>query len=234
MCGPPNQKWRLFAMIFGIFIVDGGSGILIVEARFRPLQAKGEASVSMESDVLAAFFSAVNTMVDDLQESMRKGRDVSNMNRVLTSENSSILLHYQPNARVLVCAIADPDDDSEVIVKVLQQIGKRFWKKHRKDLELFRTLSENRVFSSFIIDIENIARSGKVGEIHIDLQIAKTALDRVQAMGVINEDEFHVANAVQEFHTPLEIAKHVSMTASEVNNLLKKLAELDIVKIQRG
>jgi Fe2+ transport system protein FeoA len=188
----------------------------------------------VESEVLAAFFSAVNTMVDDLQESMRKGRDVSNMNRVLTSENSSILLHYQPNARVLVCAIADPEDDSEVIVKVLQQIGKRFWKKHRKDLELFKTLSENRVFSTFIIDIENLARGGKVGEIHIDLQIAKAALERVLAMGVINESEFQVAKAVQEFHSPLEIAKHVGISATEANNLLKKLMELDIVKIQRG
>src|SRR5271157_465044 len=221
-------------MIFGIFIVDGASGILIVEARFRPLQAKGDAMSSMESDVLAAFFSAVNTMVDDLQESMRKGRDVSNMNRILTSENSTILLHYQPNARVLICAIADPDDDSEVIIKVLRQIGKRFWKKHRKDLEVFRALSENRVFSSFVIDIENLARGGKVGEVNVNLQIAKTALERVLAMGVITENEFQVAKAVQEFHTPLEIAKHVGIVASEVNNLLKKLAELDIVKIQRG
>ncbi|HMF33861.1 MAG TPA: hypothetical protein VKK79_20720 [Candidatus Lokiarchaeia archaeon] len=221
-------------MIFGIFIVDGASGILIVEARFRPLQAKGDATTSMESDVLAAFFSAVNTMVDDLQESMRKGRDVSNMNRILTSENSTILLHYQPNARVLICAIADPDDDSEVIIKVLRQIGKRFWKKHRKDLEVFRALSENRVFSSFVIDIENLTRGGKVGEVNVNLQIAKTALERVLAMGVITENEFQVAKAVQEFHTPLEIAKHVGIVASEVNNLLKKLAELDIVKIQRG
>lgn len=229
-----NYQWGYSAMIFGIYVVDGASGILVVESRFRPLQVKRNAKNSLESEVLAAFFSAVNAIVDDLQGSMRKGRDVSNMNRILASENSSILLHYQPNARVLICAIADPDDDSEVILKVLRQIGRRFWKKHRKDLDLFRTRSDNKVFSSFVIDIENLARGGKVGEVHVELQIAKNALDRVKAMGVISDGEFEVAKLAQELHTSLSIAKHIGSPLSEINALLKKLADLDIIKIRRG
>jgi hypothetical protein len=221
-------------MIFGCYVVDGASSIMIVEALFRPLQSKADNTTSMGSDMLAAFFSAVNTMVDDLQEAMRKGRDVSNMNRILSSENSTILLHYEPNARVLVCAISDPDDDADVIIKVLQQIGGRFWKKYRKDLETFRTRPDNRVFAPFTIDIQNLTRGGKVGEMSIELQIAKSALDRVKAMGVITEEEFAVAITCQEFHTPLTVARHIGQPVAEINKILQKLTDLDIVKIKRG
>ncbi len=221
-------------MIFGCYVVDGASSIMIVEALFRPLQSKVDKATSMESDMLAAFFSAVNTMVDDLQEAMRKGRDVSNMNRVLSSENSTILLHYEPNARVLVCAISDPDDDGDVIIKVLQQVGSRFWKKYRKDLDAFRTRPDNRIFAPFAIDIQNLTRGGKVGEINVELQIAKNALDRVRAMGVITEEEFAVAVVCQEFHTPLTVARHIGQPVGEINKILDKLSDLDIVKIKRG
>jgi hypothetical protein len=102
--------------------VDADSGILLLEKKLKT--RKGN---DVSADALANFFGELNGMIDDIQKSMKKGRDVSNMTRVVSSENSSISLHYQPKARVLVCAISDPDDDVERITQNLKLLGKRFW-----------------------------------------------------------------------------------------------------------
>ena len=162
-------------MIHSIILVDADSGILLLEKKLKPQKAN-----DVSADALANFFGELNSMIDDIQKSMKKGRDVSNMTRVVSSENSSITLHFQPNARVLVCSISDPDDDVEKITHNLKLVGKRFWLKHKTDLDIFRKENLRDIFNPFGVDIETITLGGKIGEKFPKLLIAEPALERIK------------------------------------------------------
>jgi hypothetical protein len=213
-------------MIYSIILVDADSGILLLEKKL-----KTQKSTHVSSDELANFFGELNTMIDDIQESMKKGRDISNMSRVVSSENSTITLHYQPKARVLVCAISDPDDDVEKITQNLILVGKRFWLKHKTDLEIFRKENLRDIFNSFAVDIETISLGGKIGEKFPKLLIAEPALERIKMMGIINADEYEVANLCDGKTSALKISKKLEITSDRAKKVLHKLEDLDIVKL---
>lgn len=213
-------------MIYSIILVDADSGILLLEKKLT-IQKSNEVS----PDALANFFGELNTVIDDIQKSMKKGRDIGNITRVVSSENSSIIMHYQPNARVLVCAIADPDDDVEKITQNLRMIGKRFWLKHRTDLEIFRKENMRDIFNSFAVDIETISLGGKIGERFPKLLIAEAALERIKMMGIINLGEYNVANLCDGKTSVFKIAKSLNISSNEAKKLLNKLEELDVVKL---
>ena len=48
-------------------------------------------------------------------------------------------------------------------------------------------------------------------------------------MGMINEEDFQVALKCSGEASPLKIARTLSKSRNDVNNVLKKLEELDIV-----
>lgn len=213
-------------MIYSIILVDADSGILLLEKKLKT--RKGN---EVSADALANFFGELNGMIDDIQKSMKKGRDVSNMTRVVSSENSSITLHYQPLARVLVCAISDPDDDVERITQNLKLIGKRFWLKHKTDLEIFRKENVREIFNTFGVDIETISVGGKIGEKFPKLIIAEPALERIKMMGIINMDEYEVANLCDGKTSALTISKKLEISSENAKKVLNKLEELDVVKL---
>lgn len=206
--------------------MDADSGILLLEKKLKI--RKGN---DVSADALANFFGELNGMIDDIQKSMKKGRDVSNMNRVVSSENSSISLHYQPKARVLVCAISDPDDDVERITQNLRLLGKRFWLKHKTDLEIFRKENIREIFNPFGVDIETISVGGKIGEKFPKLIIAEPALERIKMMGIINMDEYNVANLCDGKTSALRISKELEISSDNAKKVLNKLEELDVVKL---
>ena len=213
-------------MIYSIILVDADSGILLLEKKL-----KVQKSSDVSADALANFFGELNTMIDDIQKSMKKGRDVSNMTRVVASENSSISLHYQPNARVLICSISDPDDDVEKITQNLKLVGKRFWLKHKTDLEIFRKENLRDIFNPFGVDIETITLGGKIGEKFPKLLIAEPALERIKMMGIINGEEYNVANLCDGKTSALKIAKKLEFSTSKTKKVLNKLEDLDVVKL---
>ena len=94
------------------------------------------------------FFQAINKTIDVIQESMAKGRRVNEMNRVVESEDSTILIYFHPLSRVLFCSISDADDDSEKIEEIVHKIANRFWKKHQSDLKVFRATTEKSRFQT--------------------------------------------------------------------------------------
>nr|MDO8113324.1 hypothetical protein [Candidatus Sigynarchaeota archaeon] len=217
-------------MIFSIYIIDADNAILLLEKVFQPLK-KPKSQQDLGSGVIAEFFAAINTFIDEVQAAMRKGRDVSNMNRTLLAENSTVTLHYEPEARVLISTISDPDDDTDVIIAACKRIGERFWKKHKENLEEFRIHMDKSAFKAFIPDIEMVLHDGKIAEIFPVLQIPIKTLQRINAMGVISNEEYQVGVILDgKSMSPLGIAKKLNKTKTEVMDILKKFESLDIIK----
>ncbi|MBN2152291.1 MAG: hypothetical protein JW839_12645 [Candidatus Lokiarchaeota archaeon] len=217
-------------MIYSLYLVDGDSAVLLLEKVFQPLK-RPTSQRDLGSGVIAEFFAAVNSFIDEIQAAMRKGRDISNMNRTLLAENSAVTMHYQPEARVLVSAISDPDDDIDVIIAASKKIAERFWKKHRESLEESRLHADKVVFKAFLPDIEMVLHDGKIAEIFPRLQIPIKTLQRINAMGVISNDEYQVALLIDgKTMSPLAIAKKLGKSKGEVMDVLKKFEGLDIIK----
>lgn len=213
-------------MIYSVIVVDGDSGILLLE---KPM-VDMETTKKVSPDVLAGFFKALNSMIDDIQHSMKKGRDVSNMTRVVSSEGSTIVLYYQPQARILICSISDPDDNREKIMEVLQILGKRFWLKHRSDLDVFRRENIRDIFNSFSVEIDTYTLEGKVAEKFPKLLVGKNTLNRIKTMGVISDQDYEVARLCDGKTSSFKISRILELSEDAIKRNLNKLEDVDVVK----
>ena len=153
------------------------------------------------------------------------------MFRILESEKSIIVIYYHLLSRVLFCSISDADDDTEKIKEVINKIGSRFWKKHQSDIEIFRTTTEKNRFQTFIVDVENLALGGRIAEIFPKLLIVKSVLEKILTMGMISEFDLQVALKCDGKKSPLNIARFYRKSRNEINDVLKKLGQLDIIKL---
>ena len=205
-------------------MIDGSSGISLFESTFKKLK-------KIQDDILTGFFNAINKTIDVIQESMAKGRRVNEMNRVIEAEDSTIVIYYHPLSRILFCSISDADDDTEKIKDVIHKIAIRFWKKHQSDLKVFRATTEKGRFQTLNADIENLTRGGKIAEIFPKLLVAKSVLEKVLTMGMIDDFDFQIALLCTEKNSPLKISRKLSLKKNEVNDVLKKLEQLDIIKM---
>lgn len=212
-------------MIYKIFLIDGDNGISLLEATFK------EFGKGIENFVLTGFFNAINKTIDTLQAAMSKGRRVNEMTRVLESEDSTVVIYYHPLSRVLFCSISDADDDTEKIKEILYKISKRFWVKHQDDLAMFRDTNEKLRFHSFLADIENLALGGRIAEVFPKLLVVKNVLEKILTMGMIDEFDFKVALSCTGDNSPLKISRIHQKDRLEIHDVLKKLEQLDIIKI---
>jgi len=160
---------------------------------------------------------------------MVKGSNKEDMTRIVESENSTIIIIYHLPSRILFCSISDPDDDVDKTIEVIHKISTRFWKKHQSDLKIFRTTSQKSRFQTIIADIENLCQGGKIAEVFPKLMVVKKVLEKIMSMGMINEEDFQVALRCTGEFSPLRIARTLSKPRNDVNIVLKKLEELDIV-----
>ena len=211
-------------LIYKAFLIDGDNGISLFESTFKELN-------KIQDDILTGFFNAINKTIDIIQESMAKGRRVNEMNRVIEAEDSTIVIYYHPLSRILFCSISDADDDTEKIKEVIHKIAIRFWKKHQSDLKVFRATTEKTRFQTLSADIENLTRGGKIAEVFPKLLVAKSVLEKVLTMGMINDSDFQIALLCTEKNSPLKISRKLSLKRNEVDDALKKLEQLDIVKM---
>lgn len=179
--------------------------------------------------VIPGFFKEINEIIDKIQEAMVKGGYKEDLTRIVESENSTIVIIHHPPSRILFCSISDPDDDVDKTIEVIRKISSRFWKKHEAEVKLFRTTSQKSRFQTIITDIENLCQGGKIAEIFPKLLVVKSVLEKIKSMGMINEDDFQVALKCSGEASPLKIARTLSKSRNDVNNVLKKLEELDIV-----
>ncbi len=162
---------------------------------------------------------------------MVKGKNGNEITRIVESENSTIIIIYHPNSRILFCSISDADDDVDKLIEVIKKIANRFWKKHQSDIKIFRTTSEKSRFQTSIADIENMTRGGTIAEVFPKLLVVKNVMTKILSMGMINENDFQVALKCTGESSPLKIGRDLGKTRNDVNEVLKRLEELDIIKM---
>ena len=131
----------------------------------------------------------------------------------------------------MFCSISDADDDIEKLKDVIHKIARRFWKKHQSDLKVFRATTEKARFQTLNADIENLTRGGKVAEVFPKLLVAKNVLEKVLTMGMINDFDFQIALLCIGKNSPLKISRILSSKRNETNDALKKLEQLDLIKM---
>ena len=162
---------------------------------------------------------------------MVKGRRVNEMDRVLQSEDSTIFIHYHPLSRILFCSISDADDNTDKIEEIMHKIANRFWKKHQSDLKNFRATTDKSRFQTLNADIENLTIGGKIAEVFPNVMVAKSVLEKVLSMGMIADFDFQVALQCTGKNSPLKISRNLNTKRTTIEEILKKLEELDIIKI---
>ena len=209
-------------MIYKIYLIDD-NGISLLESTFKELR-------KIQDDILTGFFKAINTTIDVIQEAMSKGRRVNEMDRILQSEDSTIFIHYHPLSRILFCSISDADDNILQIEEIMHKIAKRFWKKHQSDLKNFRATTDKSRFQTLVADIENLTIGGRIAEVFPKLLVVKSVLEKVLTMGMINDFDFKVALQCNGKNSPLRISRKLEKKPTEINEVLKKLEELDIIE----
>lgn len=220
----------IVVMIYSIFLIDADSGVLIVDSTFKKMaHAENE-----QPQVLAGFFQTLNSTIDDIHTSMRKGRDLSNMNRILASEGATVILHYQPEGRILFASISDADDNTDKILDCLKILSRRFWKKHHSDVEQFRINSQKDIFKSFLIELQIMTLNGTIGEEFPKLSVSDSSLNRIHNMGMISKQEWNIAKMCNGSLSPLQISRKMNLHQSEVTQALKRLQGLDIIKYEKS
>ncbi len=210
-------------MIYKIYLIDGDNGISLLESTFKELK-------KIQDDIITGFFKAINITIDIIQKAMVKGRRVNEMDRILQSEDSTIFIYYHPLSRILFCSISDADDNTDKIEEIIHKIANRFWKKHQSDLKNFRATTDKSRFQTLIADIENLTIGGKIAEVFPNLIVAKSVLEKVLSMGMIADFDFQVALQCTGKDSPLKISRNLNKKRTEINEILKKLEDLDIIK----
>ena len=213
-------------MIYRIYLIDGDNGISILESRFKDFKKE-----KIPDDVIPGFFQEINRIIDNIQEMMAKGEKGNEMVRLFESENSTIVIYYHPLSRILFCSISDADDNTDKLIDVIKKIAIRFWKKHQSDIKIFRTTTEKSRFQTIIADIENLTNGGKIAEIFPITLIVKNVLEKILSMGMISKFEFQVAQKCTGENSPLKISRIFNKSLTEINDVLKKLEQLDIVQM---
>ena len=160
---------------------------------------------------------------------MVKGKNKEDMTRIVESENSTIIIVYHPPSRILYCSISDADDDIDKLINVIHKISSRFYKKHQSDLVLFRTTAEKSRFQTIKTDIENLCQGGHVAEVFPKLLVGGKVLPKIVSMGMIDDEDLQVALKCTGKTSPLRIARELDKSRNDVNSILKKLEQLDIV-----
>jgi len=214
-------------LIYKVFLIDGSAGILILEKSFKEFNK----SKNLKTELLTDFFKEVNKMIDDLQDAMTKGSRLGDTNRIISGDYSTIIMYYHSLSHVLFCSISDDDDDKEKLIEILQNFGLKFYEKYEKDLKKFRKTSEKKYFLSFIDEIDILSVRGRGAEILPKLIIAKNVLERIKNMGIINDKELKIALECNGKKSLLKISRNLSIVESKIRESLKKLENLEIIKL---
>ena len=211
-------------IIYKIFIIDSENGISILETTFKEFRKD-----KISDEVIPGFFKEINQIIDKIQEAMAKGQKKDEMSRIIESENSTIVIYYHGVSRILFCSIGDADDDIDKLVDAIKKIANRFYKKHQSDINLFRTTTEKSRFQSMTADIENLTNGGRIAEIFPKLLVVKKVLEKIFSMGMISEEDLEIAIKCSGENSPLMISRLTRKTRNQVNEILRKLEQLDII-----
>lgn len=207
-------------------MIDVFSGVSLLEIPFKEFQT------SDKNIIFSKFFELINRTIDDIRIEISKNNITHEFTNVFESNDSSFLIYYQPLAGILFCSISDVDDDTDKISEAIKRITHRFMKKHRTNLKLYRDTTEQTRFQTFTADIENFMLGGRIAEVFPKLLIARGALEKINEASIISELELEIALLCDGKNSPFRISKNYQdMNKVEINKILKKLEQLDIIKI---
>ena len=213
-------------MIYKIYIIDGNSGISILESSFKDFK-----NIDAGREIIPNFFKILNKTIDKIQEAVTKGGKAEEITRVIEAEDSTIMIYFHPSSRVLFCSISDADDDIDKLKNAIKKISSRFWRKHQSDIKIFRSTNKKGKFQAINADIENITMGGRIAEIFPKLLVVRKVLEKILSMGTISDFDFQIALQCNGKNSPLNISKTFEKTRFEIFEFLKKLERLDIIKI---
>ncbi len=206
-------------MIHQLYIIDGETGLSIIEYRDYP-----------NSKEFKDFFQVINDIMDDIRSNIQENeRTLSNFSRILMIDDFSIILHYYHPAKILLCCLSDVDDIKEKILSILETLGRRFWQKHSLDMDKYLHTNK-KVFNSFLIEIEMLTRNGKIAENIPKLIVNDSTLNRLCKMEIISSEELSIAKICKGTFSPLQISKKTNISHEKVAEILKKLKKIDIIK----
>jgi len=209
-------------MIYKINLIDE-NGISLLEKNFKDLN-------NVKEDIITNFFNGINQILNDIQKAKTEGRNLNEKIKVLESNEYSIVIFYHWQSKLLFCSISDIDDDIERIKRTVIKIGWRFFKKHQSDIETFRTTTEKNRFQTFYVDIENFTLGGRIAEVYPKLLIIRSIIEKIFSTGLITEFDLQVALSCDGKKSPLKIARFYNKSSTEINSVLNKLEQLDIIK----
>lgn len=213
-------------MIYRVILIDGTNGISLLEVIFKEFQKK------TKNNLFSGFFNDVNHAIKNIRDLISKENNLNDLNKIFEYEDSTLVLIYQPESKILFCSISDADDDIDQIKMALHKISTRFLKKHHSDLKIFRETTEKKRFQSFMIDIENFLLGGRIAEVFPKLLVAKNVLEKILSRNIISEFELKVALECNGKNSPLKISKMFpEKNRNEIKEILKKLEQLDIIKL---
>ena len=213
-------------MIYKIYIIDGNSGISILESSFKDFK-----NIDAGREIIPNFFKILNKTIDKIQEAVTKGGKAEEITRVIEAEDSTIMIYFHPSSRVLFCSISDADDDIDKLKNAIKKISSRFWRKHQSDIKIFRSTNKKGKFQAINADIENITMGGRIAEIFPKLLVVRKVLEKILSMGTITDFDFQIALQCNGKNSPLNISKTFEKSRYEIFEVLKKLERLDIIKI---
>ncbi|MFX1395088.1 MAG: hypothetical protein ACFFAH_16160 [Promethearchaeota archaeon] len=197
-----------------------------MEVTFKKFQKK------TKNNLFSGFFNDVNHALKNIQELMSKENNLNDLIRIFEYEDSTLVIFYHPLSKILFCSISDSDDDIDQIKMALHKISTRFWKKHSSDLDLFRETTEKNRFQTFIVDVENLLLGGRIAEVFPKVLVARNVLEKILSTKIISEFDLKVALECNGKNSPLKISRmYPEKNTNEIKEILKKLEQLDIVKL---
>ena len=187
-------------------------------------------SVFQKSENFQEFFNAIAYVVDDIRTNIRENQHIENLSRILVIDPFTILIHYTTKGNFLVCAVADADDQKDIILQVIESLARRFLAKFPLEIEKFRMTNFDTPFNSFTIEIEMLTMNGKIGQNLPKLIVTDSTLTRLQQMQTITSTEMQIAQRSTGFSAPSRIAQDMEIQYDDVVNALNRLSNLDLVK----
>jgi len=216
-------------MIYSIYIIDiTQSGIPLVEYSFKDLGCSDEDGP--RSKVFDEFFNNIGKTIKKIREEDPEHTIHSEFTRILLVADLNVIIHYCGIGEFVVCSINDLDDNKEKILEAIEALARRFYQKHRTDLQEFRYSNKTHMFKSFQIDIMNLTLNGNIGEEYPMLIINQKTLERLKKMSIISHEEYLIAKHCEGTNSPFKIAEILDEDYDNIKSALTKLTNLDIIE----
>jgi len=215
-------------MIRAVYFIDFRSGI--------PLYAKTYSDIGIDSVLLGSFFKALSDFAVELvrdgleREKAREGTKISGTMETYLEQVSikGFDLIYEIKNPIVVVAIIDKRDDEDAVREGLKKLLELFTLEFKDAIKAQSpNVSQFKIFEGTVNDI---LKHGKLGLIYPVLKgtLPKFAL----SMGLIDKEEYEVAQLCKGNLTVDEIARKLNKRKVDVWNAIEELKKKELVELR--